>query len=473
MYFSRPSLLLAYLIGLVSVPLVVAVSFEDVEHSFDTLQAWYDPDIGLWIPSTGWWNSANCVSMLASLATIDPNIRDRTNNLWQEIFTRAPAYNAGMTKKNGRNWQRRRLTKKDLRPRAIVDRNRNVGSFLNDFYDDEGWWALAWITVYDLTGDDQFLNEAVTIFDDMHAAYNSTPVGGLYWNKKKQYVNAIANELYISVAAHLANRKMSLMGLYLSFALESWNWFYASGMINERNNIQDGIAVYDGYAANMPIVWSCKYSCHLLISANVPIDNQGVILSALVELFMTTGQESYLKIARTIADAALTNLTSINCSEAPNLILHDPCEATASCGTDGASFKGIFARNLARLHSVSPQDRYAEFLMENAQSLWEYSRDQYNRLGIFWGGPFTEPANASTQCSGMDVLVAALAQLGEWTGIASYQGGKVVGSETTDSQSSDLQKQKGSVAGESDGEDGLVKAEPLTSRAGRARTLWF
>ena len=28
--------------------------------------------------------------------------------------------------------------------------SRNAG-FLNDYYDDEGWWALAWLATYDLT----------------------------------------------------------------------------------------------------------------------------------------------------------------------------------------------------------------------------------------------------------------------------------------------------------------------------------
>ena len=37
-----------------------AVTFGDAEASFRTLQQYYNQSIGLWIPSTGWWNSANC-----------------------------------------------------------------------------------------------------------------------------------------------------------------------------------------------------------------------------------------------------------------------------------------------------------------------------------------------------------------------------------------------------------------------------
>jgi len=40
---------------------------------------------------------------------------------------------------------------------------------------DEGWWALAWIAVYDVTGNRQHLQAAISIFEDMAAAYGTTP----------------------------------------------------------------------------------------------------------------------------------------------------------------------------------------------------------------------------------------------------------------------------------------------------------
>lgn len=44
----------------------------------------------------------------------------------------------------------------------------NAGSgFLNNYYDDEGWWALAWIAAYDGTGNAQYLNMSQQIFADM------------------------------------------------------------------------------------------------------------------------------------------------------------------------------------------------------------------------------------------------------------------------------------------------------------------
>jgi len=64
--------------------------------------------------------------------------------------------------------------------------------------------------------------------------------------------------------------------------------------------------------------------------------------------------------------------------------------------------------------------------MKNAETLWQRGRDQFNRFGEVWSGPFAEPAGASPQCSAMDLLVGALAQLGEWEGNGTYQDGKML-----------------------------------------------
>ena len=61
-------------------------------------------------------------------------------------------------------------------------------NFLNNFHDDEGWWALTWIKTYDLTRDPQYLNMAVTIFGDMAAGWDNVFNGGIYWAKDQKDV---------------------------------------------------------------------------------------------------------------------------------------------------------------------------------------------------------------------------------------------------------------------------------------------
>lgn len=81
---------------------------------------------------------------------------------------------------------------------------------------------------------------ANVIFEDMKAG--ASTCGGIYWDKKKSYTNAIANELYLAVAASLANRMPSAdKAYYLDIANKQWEWFKNSGMINGDNLINDGL----------------------------------------------------------------------------------------------------------------------------------------------------------------------------------------------------------------------------------------
>jgi predicted alpha-1,6-mannanase (GH76 family) len=263
----------------------------------------------------------------------------------------------------------------------------NPKGFLNSFYDDEGWWALGWIKAYDVTGNTEYLNTAVDIFTDMNNGSStrcSSNEGGIWWDKANTYVNAIANELYLSVAAHLANRVTSLKSFYLKIAEDQWTWFQNSGMINSKSLINDGLTT--ACKNNNGTVWSY---------------NQGVILGALVELNTASPNNSYLSIAHSIANAAIIALST-------NGILHDPCEP--NCGADGGQFKGIFMRNLQILQTASPDPNYLSFIKANAGSIWASDRNvTTNELSVDWAGPFVGVANASTQSSALDALVAAVA----------------------------------------------------------------
>ncbi len=119
---------------------------------------------------------------------------------------------------------------------------------------------------------------ARTIFSDMAGGWDSTCGGGIWWNKDRGYKNAIANELFLSVAAHLANRDSSKQAYYLRWAHREWKWFAHSGMINTNGLINDGLGTSDGRTSagtcgnNGQTTWSY---------------NQGVVLGGLVETRQT------------------------------------------------------------------------------------------------------------------------------------------------------------------------------------------
>ncbi|KAI0553333.1 glycoside hydrolase family 76 protein [Xylaria curta] len=348
-----------------------------------TLQTWYNQGTGLW-DSTGWWNSANCLTVLADYAVQNPNSASSLGipNIIQNTYEQAQKTTVQAVKKLSAvglpiSTYTRVAKRSDISKRGF-------DNFLNDYYDDEGWWALALIRAHDVgvfgLGDQKYLQAAMEIFEDMKGG--ASKCGGIYWSKVGTYTNAIANELYLKVAASLANRVPDKKQYYLDIANREWAWFKGSGLINGDNLINDGLDD------------SCKNN-----GMNTWTYNQGVILGALVELSKASGDKSLLTQASNIATAAIVHLTRDG-------ILYEGCEP--DCGADGVQFKGVFMRNLITLQQAAPQDAFKNFLLKNADAIWANDRNSQNQLGPTWNGPFAT-ASAGTQSSAMDALVAAIA----------------------------------------------------------------
>ncbi|MDR3701202.1 MAG: glycoside hydrolase family 76 protein [Candidatus Sulfopaludibacter sp.] len=317
---------------------------DEASLGIQTLQAWYNPATGLWI-TTGWWNSANATTVLVNYSRL------RGSDQWKAAIENTFSVNA---------------------PKG----------FLNTYYDDEGWWALAWIDAYDWTGDSRYLSMAESIFSDMTGGWDDTCSGGIWWSRKRTYKNAIANELFLSVAARLANREVSTsQASYLSWANREWQWFQASSMINAQHLINDGLT--GACQNNGQTTWTY---------------NQGVILGGLAELSRQAPDPAIPETARAIAAAATTWLTD------ERGILHDACEP--NCGADGVQFKGIFVRNLAELDQSFPMPGYARFLAANAESIWNRAQGPGYQFGQTWSGPF-DATNAGVQASALDCIIAA------------------------------------------------------------------
>lgn len=360
--------------------------------AISTLQTFYNKDTGLW-DSTGWWNSANCMTTLGNFASVHQAIHDEavavfsnTISAAQDIGRFVATYKKTKSLKGGLvETEMKLLPHREHSKASPRIQPRGFKGFVNEYYDDEGWWGLAWIKAYDVTKNPTYLSMAKDLFEDMTHGWNDGSCGGIFWRKGQDDINAIENELFISLASQLATRSdgEKSRAYYVSWAVRVWKWFQRTGMINEDWTINDGIdpstCKNDGGT-----VWSY---------------NQGVILGALVELDKVESDASYLRIATKIADAAIADLSDANG------VLHDVCEP--DCGQDGDQFKGVFVRNLAVLYEAIPQDRWKKFILANADSIWAEDRDETgNLLGTLWSGPY-QRASAGTQSSATDALVAA------------------------------------------------------------------
>lgn len=375
-----------------------------------TLLGFYNQTNGLF-QTTDWWNAASAVTTLAMLTKLNPQMEFVTNRIFNNTFHHAQKHNLHQERAspdsigpsnsstpgqheprirsfNNHNTYHKRPIRSIIEKRALLEEwVSGPRGFLNGFYDDEGWWALAWMRVYDISHDKEHLKAAIDIFNDMvGTGYNAT-CGGIWWNKKRNYNSAISNELFLSVAAHLANRVTDEKSYYVNWAKRQWDWFQKSGLINKDWNINDGLDTTT-CKNNDGVVWSY---------------NQGVILGGLAELSKADRNNtfSYLNSAKKIAFAANKNLTD------KNGILHDHHEP--NLGNDGYQFKGVFARNLWALYEVTREPWMRDFLMRNAAAVWTSGRNTTsNLLGPVWSGPYYE-ATASTHSSALDVLVAAAA----------------------------------------------------------------
>jgi predicted alpha-1,6-mannanase (GH76 family) len=318
------------------------------------LQEWYQPATGQW-QGAGWWNSANALTAVIRYTKLTG---DQSHaGVIATTFTAARKTHAG---------------------------------FMNTYYDDNAWWALAWTAAYDLTRDQRYLDAAEAIFTRNTAAWDGTCGGGLRWHAGSAYKNAITSELFITLAALLHQRVPGDQN-YLSWAQRTWDWFAASGLINPGNLVNDGLTA--DCRNNGETTWTY---------------NQGVILGGLAALFQITGDRDYLTRGEAIAAAALSGLTSAG-------ILAEPCEASPKpCDEDQAQFKGIFVRYLydfwlqdRQFLVAGQQPDYRAFILANAASVWSH-RNASAQFGLRWAAPCAGPTPAR-QSSALDALVAACA----------------------------------------------------------------
>ncbi|CEJ81183.1 hypothetical protein VHEMI01327 [[Torrubiella] hemipterigena] len=322
----------------------------------------YNITDGRWRTSDAWWLSGN------ALQTILDYMRATGSKdyLWQAEHT------VRMQKKPLPWWP------------------QGGGDFRADSTDDTGWWVLALVSLFDLTGSVEYLDIARRDEEYMYSYWSTSTCGGgiIQDIPNLAYKNAISNELYLKLAASLHNR---IPGdhVYLERAVQSWEWFKGSGMINSENLVNDGLAQSSNGTCSNNGATTWTY-------------NQGVIIGGLVELYRATADEEYLAEAKKIADAVL-NSSMLS----QRGILHEPCDPATDCNSDQAAFKGIFARDLAELDKVLDDRPYKGYLVRNAESAWLRARNSQNFYSVSWTGPF-DKATIGSQASAASLLLSAL-----------------------------------------------------------------
>ncbi|MDM7831611.1 GH92 family glycosyl hydrolase [Cellulomonas edaphi] len=332
-----------------------------------TLMSDYDPQKAWW-PSS-WWNSA-----VATHTVIDYMARTGDRSYLGQV-------DSTFEKDKGKF------------PAGELSGDELLGNFTSRAIDDSEWWGLAWVSAYDLTHDEKYLDMAVTIAEYVQGYWDdSTCGGGVWWDAERTYKNAVTNGLYVRLTAELHNR---LPGdtTWLARSQTGWDWLTASGMINAKGLVNDGLTA--DCTNNGGTVWSY---------------NQGLAIGAGLELHRATGDAEPLQTAKRLADAAIGSSALV-----ADGVLTESCDAVdVTCDDNGKQFKGVFMRYFGDLADTTGARRYAEFVDKQAATIWSKDRAAGDRLGVRWAGATsrTHPNvfDWRTQASALSALLAATPQ---------------------------------------------------------------
>ncbi len=224
-------------------------------------------------------------------------------------------------------------------------RLRNRARWVNAFYDDMAWLALASARLQALhdalgrTARRRRLRSASRhLTEQLRSAHTDDVGGGLFWSRDRDFKNSPATG---PAALHLARLGAT------DEARRLVDWLYARLWSAESGLVLDGIRLRGGDEVLVPDVWSY---------------NQGTVLGALV----TLGDGESLARAAALVAAVDTHLT-VEVDGRRALRTHG--------GGDGGLFTGILVRYLALAADTSDLDAEARrtarrLVADTADALW-------------------------------------------------------------------------------------------------------
>ncbi|HTI76442.1 MAG TPA: glycoside hydrolase family 76 protein [Mycobacterium sp.] len=256
-------------------------------------------------------------------------------------------------------------------------RLRNNGSWINDYYDDMAWLALALERAGRLAGvekpgalkklSEQFLN-----------AWVPEDGGGIPWRKQDQFFNAPANGPAAIFLARYDDR--------LRRAQQMSDWIDET-LIDPENHL-----VFDGIKAGSLVRAQYTYC-------------QGVVIGLDVELAARTEDPEHATRVHRLVKAVRDNMTTDGVIKGAG-------------GGDGGLFNGILARYLALVVTTLPQNGPADaeardiastLVLKSAESAWENRQtvDSLPLFAAFWDRTAEIPSAAGKEAQFVEGAVNA------------------------------------------------------------------
>lgn len=210
---------------------------------------------------------------------------------------------------------------------------KNGNTWINHFYDDMEWMALASLRAFEATGDAKYKAITDELWVDIKNGWSSELGGGIWWNKDRGSKNTPSNMPAAIFAARLYNNFGKAEGL--TWAKNIYNWQKSKLYDAGSGWVMDHITA----AGVVKPDWKFTY-------------NQGAFAGAAFELYRATGDALYMNDAIKAIDYGINAI-------ATNGILNN------EGGGDGGLFKGVFVRYLTEiiLHGNLTQDKKAVTLV--------------------------------------------------------------------------------------------------------------
>lgn len=206
-------------------------------------------------------------------------------------------------------------------------------------YDDMMWWIISLARAHQLTGNADYLNNAIKGFQHVYENSYDPVNGGMWWDFKHSGKNACINFPTVIAAVTLYNITKDTS--YLNKAINIYQWALP--------NLCDSTS---GRVADNNIKGNKGWSDYTY--------NQGTFIGAAVMLYQATGQTSYLNNAIAGADYTWKNMSDKN----------GMLPAEGSWNEQGV-LKAIFGHYIMTLVSAG-QQQYLPWLRGNISNAWAH-----------------------------------------------------------------------------------------------------
>lgn len=233
----------------------------------------------------------------------------------------------------------------------------NGGTLLHNWYDDMEWMTLALIRAFDLTGIEEYKEQAILVWNDIKTAWNDSCHGGMAWKKDQlDYKNTPANGPAAIIAFRLYQRFGNEEDFEWGKKIMKWNLDYL--MDPDTNFIWDGMnRMGDG---KIDYEWKFTYC-------------QGVMVGAALEYYKITKDKEFLELAGKIARRAVKEL-----ADEEGIFKY---EGPDDCGL----FRGIYFRYIYELTMESDEFKdLEEVIQRNAVTIIEKGTNQDGLTGGEW-----------------------------------------------------------------------------------------